>query len=89
MIYDVNGNPEILTLDKCETIATWLNFSDYEVVNIYEDSFRMMRKNEQILSELNVELLASPRTITFQNVYDNVTFCCHVLKRYKGNGGKN
>ncbi len=60
-----------------------LELTDYEVIDIYEQSFRALRKNEYILSEVNVELCAEPKQIDRDNVYELTLVCTHVLKRYQ------
>ena len=64
-------------------ILEFLELADYEVTDIYEQSFRALRKNEYILSELNVEICADPNYIDMDNVYSTTLVCTHVLKRYK------
>lgn len=57
--------------------------SDYEVTTIFENGFKAIRKNEWILSEMNVELFTNTVNITQDNWYEFVTYCVLVLKRYK------
>ncbi len=64
-------------------ILDLIALADYEVTDIYEQSFRAIRKNEYILSELNVEVNIDPEAINIDNVCEFVTTAVHVLKRYK------
>lgn len=65
-------------------ILELLDHYDYELIAIYESSFKAIRRNEYILSELNVDVTASDyNTINRDNVYEYVSTCVHILKRYK------
>lgn len=73
-----------LTIEQCERILDCLDYyCDYEVTDIYEDSFRAIRRNEWILSELNVEVNSDPSFITNDNVFEFTSICTHVLRRFK------
>ena len=64
-------------------ILNLLDYSDYEIIAVYESSFRAIRKNEYMLSELNVDVTALDyNTINRDNVYEHTMICVHVLKRY-------
>lgn len=65
-------------------ILDLLDYYDYEIIAIYESSFRAIRKNEYILSELNIEVFASDYNIINENnIYERTSISTHVLKRYK------
>ena len=72
-----------ITEKTANQILAWLDLGDYEVTDIYEQSFRAYRKNEYILSELNVELTIDPQFIDAKNVYQMASQVTHVLKRFK------
>ena len=72
-----------ITEATANKILSYLELAEYEVTDIYEQSFRALRKNEYILSEVNVELCAEPKQIDRDNVYSNTLVCTHVLKRYQ------
>lgn len=60
---------------------------DYDVIDIYEDSFRAIRKNEWILSEINIEYLGDIKKIFYIDtdiIKSYLYMTRHVLKRYKG-----
>ena len=73
-----------ITLEDADKILKLLNLDEYEVTEIYEDSFRAIRKNKWILSELDVELNEKPEDINASNVFDRGTlkYVTHVLRRY-------
>lgn len=52
-----------MTREIANYILKVTDYSDYEVTDVYEDSFRAIRKNEWILSELNVEFMPDIRDI--------------------------
>ena len=64
-------------------ILKWLQFNDYEIIDIYEDSFRAIRKNEYMLSELNVALNYNNERMHEANCFRCVDYVIHVLKRYE------
>lgn len=73
-----------ITLEDADKILKLLNLDEYEVTEIYEDSFRAIRKNKWILSELDVELNEIPEEIDASNVFERGTlkYVTHVLRRY-------
>lgn len=73
-----------ITLEDADRILKLLNLDEYEVTEIYEDSFRAIRKNKWILSELDVELNEIPEEIDASNVFERGTlkYVTHVLRRY-------
>ena len=75
-----------MTREIANYILKTLGYDGYDITDIYESSFRAIRKNEWILSELNVELLIETNRISYIDT-DSITkfaqVCLHVLKRYK------
>lgn len=72
-----------ITESEATRILKITSNSDYEVTTIFENGFKAIRKNEWILSEMNVELFTNTVNITQDNWYEFVTYCVLVLKRYK------
>lgn len=74
----------IITREDADRILKLLSLDDYEVTEIYEDSFRAIRKNNWILSEIDVELNEIPEEIDASNVFERGTlkYVTHVLRRY-------
>lgn len=73
-----------ITLEDADRILKLLSLDGYEVTEIYEDSFRAIRKNNWILSEIDVELNELPKDINASNVFERGTlkYVTHVLRRY-------
>lgn len=75
-----------MTREIANYILKTLGYDGYGIKDIYENSFRAIRKNEWMLSELNVECLIETNRISYIDT-DNITkftqVCLHVLKRYK------
>ena len=72
-----------ITENEANRILKCIRLSDYEVTTIFENGFKGIRKNEWILSEINVEVFTETKNITSDNWSSYVTYCVLVLKRYK------
>ena len=72
-----------ITESKAISILKYIGLSDYEVTTIFENGFKGIRKNEWILSEINVEVFTCAENITADNWPMYVSYSVLVLKRYK------
>ncbi len=74
-----------MTEEIASTILKILGYEGYDITDIYETSFRAIRKSDWALSELNVECLIDVHImyIDTDNVKTFTSVCSHVLKRYK------
>ena len=75
-----------MTREIAKYILEIVGYAGYDITDIYENSFRAIRKNEWILSELNVECLIETNRIMYidtDNITKFISVCMHVLKRYK------
>lgn len=70
-----------MTREEAQFVLELTDYKDYNITDVYQDSFRAIRQNEWMLSELNVEVLSS--YITGENVYKHINIVVHVLKRFK------
>ena len=71
--------------EKAIWILKVLGYVGYDITDIYESSFRAIRKSECALTEINVECLIDVRIvyIDIDNVKTFTSVCTHVLSRYK------
>lgn len=72
-----------ITESEATRVLKCIQLSDYEVTTIFENGFKGIRKNEWILSEINVEIFTDINNITCDNWASYITYCVLVLKRYK------
>lgn len=75
-----------MTKEIAQEILKIVGYAGYDITDIYETSFRAIRKNEWVLSELNVECLIDVNRILYVDTDDRRIFirvCVHILKRYK------
>lgn len=69
--------------ELAKNILHWLQYDDADIIAIYEDSFKAIRKNVYNLIEVNVAInCLCNEKITEDNVYRCVEYVVHILKRY-------
>lgn len=72
-----------ITVEVADKILDMMAIQGYTVTAIYEQSFRAIRTNEYIVSEINVELMIEPELINYHNLWQMVSMVTHVLRRFK------
>lgn len=72
-----------ITVEVADKILDMMGIQGYTVTAIYEQSFRAIRTNEYIVSEINVELMIEPELINYHNLWQMVSMVTHVLRRFK------
>lgn len=64
----------MMTNEVAQELLKSYGYDDYTITNLYEDSFKAVRTNEWVKSELNVSYFPWSET---------TSFVTHVIERYK------